>query len=78
MIMKLGLEKEISALDLGICLRKSKAKKITWLDEKVIAQRAIKELEKKRTEKLQNLDEAQDEIDEKKDMLLDKIEKMLK
>ena len=44
----------------------------------VSAQRAIKELEKKRTEKRQNLYEAQDEIDEKKDMLLDKIEKMLK
>lgn len=76
--MKLGLEKEISDLDQEIRLRKSEAKKITWLDEKVSAQRAIKELEKKRTEKRQNLYEAQDEIDEKKDMLLDKIEKMLK
>jgi len=76
--MKLGLEKEISDLDQEIRLRKSEAKKITRLDEKVSAQRAIKELEKKRTEKRQNLYEAQDEIDEKKDMLLDKIEKMLK
>lgn len=76
--MKLGLEKEISDLDQEIHLRKSEAKKITRLDEKVSAQRAIKELEKKRTEKRQNLYEAQDEIDEKKDMLLDKIEKMLK
>lgn len=76
--MKLGLEKEISDLDQEIRLRKSEAKKITKLDEKVSAQRAIKELEKKRTEKRQNLYEAQDEIDEKKDMLLDKIEKMLK
>jgi superfamily II DNA/RNA helicase len=76
--MKLGLEKEISDLDQEIRLRKSEAKKITRLDEKVSAQRAIKELEKKRTEKRQNFYEAQDEIDEKKDMLLDKIEKMLK
>lgn len=76
--MKLGLEREISDLDQEIRLRKSEAKKITRLDEKISAQRAIKELEKKRTEKRQNLYEAQDEIDEKKDMLLDKIEKMLK
>lgn len=76
--MKLGLEKEISDLDQEIRLRKTEAKKITRLDEKVSAQRAIKVLEKKRTEKRQNLYEAQDEIDEKKDMLLDKIEKMLK
>lgn len=44
--MKLGLEKEISDLDQEIRLRKSEAKKITRLDEKVSAQRAIKELEK--------------------------------
>lgn len=75
--MKLGLEKEISDLDQEIRLRKSEAKKITRLDEKVSAQRAIKELEKKRTEKRQNLYEAQDEIDEKKDSLLNKVEKML-
>lgn len=76
--MKLGLEKEISDLDQEIRLRKSEAKKIIRLDEKVSAQREIKELEKKRIEKRQNLYEAQDEIDDKKDMLLDKIEKMLK
>ena len=76
--MKLGLEKEISDLDQEICLRKSEAKKMSRLEEKVVAQRAIKDLEKKRTEKRQNLYEAQDEIDDKKDALLDKIEKMLK
>ena len=75
--MKLGLEKEISDLDQEIRLRKSEAKKLSRLEEKVAAQRAIKDLEKKRTEKRQNLYEAQDEIDNKKDTLLDKIEKML-
>ena len=76
--MKLGLEKEISDLDQEIRLRKSEAKKIVRLDEKVAAQRTIKELEKKRTEKRQNLYEAQDEVVEKKDQLLGKLEKMLK
>lgn len=76
--MKIGLEKEISDLDQEIRLKKSEAKKISRLEEKISAQRAIKELEKKRTEKRQNLYEAQDAIDEQKDRLLDKIEKMLK
>lgn len=75
--MKLGLEKEIADWDSEIRLRKSEAKKLFCLEEKVAAQRAIKDLEKKRTEKRQNLYEAQDEIDVRKDVLLDKIEKML-
>lgn len=76
--MKLALEKEISDLDQEIRLKKSEAKKIIRLEEKISAQRAIKDLEKKRTEKRQNLYEAQDEIDAKKDRLLDKTEKMLR
>ena len=75
--MKLGLEKEISDLDNEIRLRKSEAKKLSRLEEKVAAQRAIKDLEKRRTEKRQNFYEAQDEIDKRKDALLTKIEKML-
>lgn len=75
--MKLGLEKEISDLDNEIRLRKSEAKKLSRLEDKVTAQRAIKELEKKRTEKRQNLYEAQDKVDERKDALLTNIEKML-
>lgn len=76
--MKLALEREISDLDQEIRLRKSEAKKISRLEEKVKAQRTIKDLERKRAEKRQNLYSAQDEIDEKKEVLLNKIEKMLK
>lgn len=76
--MKLALEREISDLDQEIKLRKSEAKKISRLEEKVKAQRAIKDLERKRVEKRRNLYIAQDEIDEKKEALLNKIEKMLK
>lgn len=75
--MKLALEREISDLDQEIRLRKSEAKKIGRLEEKVKAQRAIKEMERKRIEKRQNLFNAQDEIDEKKELLLSRIEKML-
>ena len=76
--MKLALEREISDLDQEIRLRNSEAKKISRLEEKVKAQRAIKDLERKRVEKRRNLYIAQDEIDEKKEALLNKIEKMLK
>lgn len=76
--MKLALEREISDLDQEIRLRNSEAKKISRLEEKVKAQRAIKDLERKRVEKRRNLYITQDEIDEKKEALLNKIEKMLK
>ena len=53
--MKLALEREISDLDQEIRLRKSEAKKISRLEEKVKAQRIIKDLERKRIEKRRNL-----------------------
>lgn len=75
--MKVSLEREISDLDAEIKLRKSEAKKMSRLNEKVAAQRVIKELEKKRAEKRQNLYVAQDEVDGKKEILLSNVEKML-
>ena len=76
--MKVGLEKEIKDLDAEIKLRKSEAKKVINLEEKVKAQRQIKELEKKRAQKRQTLFSAQDEVDNKKEQLLSDIEKRLK
>lgn len=75
--MKISLEKEIKDLDAEIRLRKSEAKKILNLEAKVAAQREIKDLEKKRNEKRQTLFSAQDEIDERKDDLLNDIEARL-
>ena len=75
--MKLSLEKEIKDLDAEIKLKKSEAKKMMNLEAKVKAQRQIKDLEKKRSFKRQSLFTAQDEIDEKKENLLEDIEKML-
>ena len=75
--MKVSLEREITDLDAEIKLRKSEAKKMARLNEKVVAQRVIKDLEKKRAEKRQNLYEAQDEVDAKKENLLSSVEKML-
>jgi hypothetical protein len=76
--MKIGLEKEIKDLDAEIKLRKSEAKKVINLEEKVQLQRQIKELEKKRAQKRQTLFSAQDEVDKRKEQLLSDIEKRLK
>ncbi|MBV6881941.1 SNF2-related protein [Epilithonimonas ginsengisoli] len=76
--MKISLEKEIKDLDAEIKLRKSEAKKTLKLELKVQAQREIKDMEKKRNEKRQNLFEAQDEIDNRKEILLTDIESRLK
>jgi ERCC4-related helicase len=76
--MKISLEKEIKDLDAEIKLRRSEAKKILDLQTKVGAQRAIKELEKLRSEKRQNLFEAQDTIDGRKEALLTEIENRLR
>ncbi len=75
--MKISLEKEIKDLDSEIKLRKAEAKKMLNLEAKVKAQRQIKELEKKRSEKRQTLFSAQDDIDDKKETLLTDIEKRL-
>lgn len=75
--MKLSLEKEITDLDAEIKLRKAEAKKIANLAEKIVAQRLVKELEKRRSEKRMKLYEAQDEVDDKKETLLSNVEKML-
>ncbi len=75
--MKLSLDKEIKDLDAEIKLRKSEAKKMLHLEAKVKAQRAIKDLEKKRSEKRQHLFEAQDTIDDRKENLLSEIERRL-
>lgn len=75
--MKLSLEREIKDLDVEIKLKKGEAKKTLKLSEKVALQRKVKELEAKRKEKRQHLFEAQDEVDNKKENLISKVERML-
>ena len=76
--VKIGREKEISDLDVEIRLRKAEARKLNGLEEKVAAQRAIKEMETLRSEKRRSLFEAQDEIDARKDKLFDEVEQRLR
>lgn len=75
--MKTSLERELRDLDTEIKLLKGQSKKMRTLAEKVEAQRQIKELEKKRSEKRQNLFFAQDEVDARKEDLISSVEKML-
>ena len=76
--VKIGLEREISDLDAEIKLRKSEARKMNLLEEKIEAQRLVKELEKQRSEKRRSLFEAQDNIDAQKDKLFDEVEQTLR
>lgn len=75
--VKTGQERELRDLDAEIKLRKSESKKTSRLEEKVRLQRIIKDLEKSRSEKRLNLYHAQDEVDAKKETLLNKVEAML-
>ncbi|HEY3276309.1 MAG TPA: SNF2-related protein [Syntrophorhabdaceae bacterium] len=76
--VKSSLEIELKELDKEIKFRKTEAKKLPGLAEKVEAQRVIKVLEKKRNSLRMNLYQAQDEVDLKKDRLIEEIEARLK
>ena len=75
--MKLSLEKEIKDLESEIKLKRAESRRIIDLNIKVRIQREIKELEKKRNDKRRNLFEAQDQIDSRKENLLNEIEARL-
>ena len=72
--LKKSLEWEIKQLDADIKTMKAEARKLGDLEAKVEAQRAIKKLESQRNEKRKKLFAAQDEIDGRKEELIDRIE----
>lgn len=76
--LKSGLEYELKELDREIKFLKTESKKILRLDEKLKAQKEIKELEKKRNTKRRTLFEAQDEIDTRKEGLIEGVEARLR
>ncbi|MBI4684877.1 MAG: DEAD/DEAH box helicase family protein [Nitrospirae bacterium] len=76
--VKNSIELELKELDREIKAGKTEAKKILNLEEKVKAQRQIKEMEKRRNELRMNLYQAQDEIDLKKENLINEIESRMK
>ncbi len=76
--VKKALELDLRKLDIDIKTSKTNAKKIVNLDEKLKAQREIKDSEKRRNEMRRKLYEAQDEVEVKKEKLLEGIEAQLK
>lgn len=69
---------EIKELDKEIKTRKTEARKMINLEQKVKEQRIIKDLEKKLAEKRYNQYQNEDDIELRKDNLLDEVEKRLK
>ena len=76
--MKKALELDLKKLDIDIKTTKTNAKKIVELEEKVKIQRHIKDMEKKRNEMRRKLYDSQDEVDGRKDKLIQRVEAQLK
>ncbi len=76
--VKKSLEIELKRMDIDIKTMKTNAKKVLNLEEKIKIQREIKDLEKKRNEMRQKLYRTQDEVDVKKESLLERVEMQLK
>ncbi len=76
--VKGSLEIELKALNKEIKFRKTEAKKILSLEEKVKVQRHIKEMEKRRNALRMNLFQSQDEVDVRKEKLIEEIDARLK
>ena len=73
-----SIKYEIKELGKEIKTRKTEARKLLNLEQKIKEQRVIKELEKKLAEKRFNQYKNEDEIENRKDGLLDEVEKRLK
>ncbi len=73
-----GIRHEIKELDKEIKTQKTEARKLLNLEQKVKVQRLIKELEKKLADKRFNQYQNEDQIENKKDRMLDETEKKLK
>ncbi len=69
---------EIKELDKEIKTCKTEARKLLNLEQKVKEQRIIKHLEKKLADKRYNQYQNEDEIENRKDKLLDEVEQRLK
>ena len=76
--MEISLDKEIKDLVAEIKLKKIEARNAKLLDEKVKLQRMVKELDKKRKEKVASIYAAQTQIEEDKDVLISEVEEKLK
>ena len=75
--LKEGVERELKELEAEIRAVKKEARAATTLERKLAGQKEVKELERKLKEKRKRRDEAQDEIEERKDRLIEDVEARL-
>lgn len=75
--LKLGLERELRELDIEIRAARREAKTKVTLSEKVEGQRRLKTLEQRRHAKRRRLFDAQDEIDGRRETLIEEVEARL-
>ena len=75
--LKSSIELELKELDRDIKTKKTEAKKLLNLEHKIVMQREIKEMEKKRNEIRRNLFIAQDDVDKRKEDIIANIEAKL-
>jgi ERCC4-related helicase len=76
--LKVGLEREIKELDRRIKEARTKSKGAATLAEKLAAQKEQRDLEGQRDKKRRELFDRQDEIQRKRDGLIDELERQLK
>jgi superfamily II DNA or RNA helicase len=76
--LKVGLEREIKELDRAIREARTKSKGAATLAEKLTAQKEQRDLEGQRDKKRRELFDRQDDIQRKRDGLIDELEQQLK
>jgi adenine-specific DNA-methyltransferase len=75
--LKLGLEAELKELDREIREATKAARAAVSLREKLDAQKRVRTLEQKRTQKRRSLYEAQDDVDRQRNALIEELEQQL-
>ncbi|NLF99035.1 MAG: SWF/SNF helicase family protein, partial [Lentisphaerae bacterium] len=76
--VKQSLEIKLKQLDVDIKIKKAEARKVLELEKKVMLQRQAKKLESIRNDMRMNLFQSQDEVDQKKEALLQTVESRLR
>jgi hypothetical protein len=76
--LKAGIEREIKDLELEIGAMKKQARQAATLDQKIAGQKQVKDAERRLKDNRKRRDEAQDEIETRKDALIEEVEAQLR
>jgi len=75
--LKISLDRQRNAIRLEIRTMRREYRSVQQLEEKVVLQRKIRNLEQKESKLRKEINELEDQIDTKKEVLIDEIEKRL-